>query len=210
MGRLLVVEERAAIGSDNFMTNLIHKLHGLQAWLLGFGIGRRRLLHTHYRRMCNVHRGLFCEDYQANLLDGKYDEPLWTLFALGASFSMHTVIASLCVSPNAKDLGVFSITIDRMFANDVMMFLIFLSFFLMKYWVAMYISFPRAGTTTLPAIAPFDNPYQAFKALLDAAIYQKRFMTDWDAIDPELWNFGDEGAWTLAIGSPWRSSRTST
>ena len=195
----------AAIGSDNFMTNLIHKLHGLQAWLSGFGIGRRVVSYI----LTTVGCAMYIEAYFARrageaatyneqllLTDGKYDEPLWTLFALGASFSMHTVIASLCVSPNAKDLGVFSITIDRMFANDVMMFLIFLSFFLMKYWVAMYISFPRAGTTTLPAIAPFDNPYQAFKALLDAAIYQKRFMTDWDAIDPELWNFGDEGAWT--------------
>lgn len=56
----------------------------------------------------------------------------------------------------------------------------------------MYVSYPRAGTTELPDIAPFDDPYRGLKALLDAAIYQRRFDTNWDAVDRD--NFTD-GNW---------------
>ena len=176
-------------------SNLRYKLKGLGAWLSGFGIGRRICAYV----LTLVGCAMYIDNTISGRTDaaGHYDEPLWTLFALGASFQSHAVISSLFVSPNSRDLGVFSITIDRMFSNDVAIFLVFLSTYILKYWVAMYISYPRAGTTMLPQIAPFDDPYQSLKALLDAAIYQRRFTTDWDAIDHTAFDIGHWVAMTL-------------
>lgn len=168
--------------------NYLYKLKGLRAWLSAFGVGRRIVSYTFTIAGCIIYIQSTIAG-RANAT-GKHDEPLWTLFALGASFQTHAVISSFCVSPNFQDLGVYSITIERMFANDVMTFLTFLTFYMLKYWVAMYISFPRAGITTLPEIAPFDDPYKALKAILDAAVYQRRFSTDWNAIDVDSFEAG--------------------
>ena len=46
-------------------------------------------------------------------------------------------IAHICVSPKLPKLGVQMIIIDKMFNNDVMIYLLFLSFFLLNYFFAM-------------------------------------------------------------------------
>ena len=43
----------------------------------------------------------------------------------------------------------------------------------------------------LPDVAPFDDPYKALKAILDAAVYQSsKFKTDWDAVDADGFTAG--------------------
>ena len=167
-------------------SNLRHKFNALRLWASGFGVGKRLVASV----LTIIGCVLYILATNAGRVDanGSHDEPLWTLFAISAAFQTHALIGSIFVSPNIQELGVYSITIDRMFAHDVQIFLVFMAAFMLMYWLAMYISFPRAGTDTLPEIAPFDDPLQSFKAVLDASIYQVRFSTNWDAIDPSTFS----------------------
>ena len=162
-------------------SNWAHKLRALRLWASGFGVGTRVVSCV----LAIVGCALYILATNAGRVDatGSHDAPLWSVFAISAALQTHALISAICVSPSIQEFGVYSITIDRMFAHDVLIFLVFMAAFMLLYWIAMYISFPRAGTDALPEIAPFDDPYQALKAILDASIYQKRFATNWDAID---------------------------
>ena len=69
--------------------------------------------------------------------DSKSDAPLYFLLGLSSYVQGKSFIAHICVSPKLPKLGVQMIIIDKMFNNDVMIYLLFLSFFLLNYFFAM-------------------------------------------------------------------------
>ena len=60
-------------------------------------------------------------------------------------------MARTCLAPNER-LGVFYLSVFKMLASDVTVFVFLFFIFLVNYGAAMYISYPRAGRQSLEQV----------------------------------------------------------
>lgn len=117
-------------GTGSRVRACMHKLKGLRAWLSGFGVGRRVISYMLTVAGCVLYyQSIRSGRAQAS---GAEDEPLWALFAIGISFQTSALLSSIFVSPDIVELGVFSITIERMFEHDVAIFLLFIFLYMVR------------------------------------------------------------------------------
>ena len=75
-------------------------------------------------------------------------ELIFLFYAYACYGHFRSLMQSLFVSPSFPSLGVHLITIEKMFANDVMTFLIFLFLYMFNYFTSMFITFPKSGTVS--------------------------------------------------------------
>ena len=99
---------------------------------------------------------------------GSGDEKLWVLLATSLFLQSWVVIHGM-LSP-APYLGIYVHIATRML-KDVIIFVTLLIFFLVSFYSAMYVVFPRAGAGTFLAVStPFNTWDAALKTMFDMAL----------------------------------------
>jgi hypothetical protein len=71
----------------------------------------------------------------------------YAMLSLGSYLCGTSLIASVCVSPRLPKMGVQTIIIDKMFKNDVSIYLVFNFAFISNFFLAMYISLPFSASS---------------------------------------------------------------
>ena len=62
------------------------------------------------------------------------------------------------------------LSMTRMFKNDMIVFLILFTYFMVVFYAALYILYPRSGDGYIPTIPAFNNWYEAAKAQMEVAL----------------------------------------
>mmetsp|Transcript_15896 Transcript_15896/g.36188 ORF Transcript_15896/g.36188 Transcript_15896/m.36188 type:complete len:906 (-) Transcript_15896:167-2884(-) len=98
---------------------------------------------------------------------GQHFDVLWVPMAFALFFHVQNFSRTL-LAPSER-LGVLYISVFKMLASDVTDFVLLFVIFLMNYGLAMYISYPRAGSQTLEQVGSFNNPIDALNDLVTLA-----------------------------------------
>ena len=180
-----------------------HKLSALWSWIISFKTEMRLASYVASVTGCIVYlvspKGVEHRDSS--------DEYLFLFYAIACYGHFRSLMQSLFVSPAFPTYGVHLITIEKMFANDVSTFLVFLFLYMFNYFTSMFITFPRmdkeqrltalaAAANATPgtvvdsfeALAPFDDVLTALGAIYNMAIYGVRFATYLDRDTLELFS----------------------
>ena len=105
--------------------------------------------------------------------DGAGDYTICALLAIAALFQGNYTINSFFVP--FKKRGIFALSIEAVLWNDVALFLTFLALFLINYWVALYIAYPRAGEGELMAVPAFNSWTDSLKAMVEMGLSLGKF-----------------------------------
>lgn len=90
---------------------------------------------------------------------------LWlTLF--GAIFLMMPYIAFKLFTPFEK-LNIFMLSVVQMLQRDLVVFLLLFGFFMIDFYVALFVLYPRSGVVYLPQLMPFNTWYNALRSLFE-------------------------------------------
>ena len=109
-----------------------------------------------------------------HLADGAGDEALWFLAGVASLTQFTSVIATICLP--MRQMGVFAISVERVLLTDVRMFLTFLLLQALNLFAALYLVYPRAGTSELSLFPQFNSAAHALYAMLYFAIDRKRLI----------------------------------
>jgi len=117
-----------------------------------------------------------------HLTDGAGDETLWFLTGVASLTQFTSVIATICLP--MRQMGVFAISVERVLLTDVRMFLTFLLLQALNLFAALYLVYPRAGTSELSLFPQFNSAAHALYAMLYFAIDRKRLIDRVDDYGP--------------------------
>lgn len=105
--------------------------------------------------------------------DGAGDEIAWACLSIGIYLHFSFFIHVLSV-PYAR-LGIFTLVVERLLLTDVPTFLTFFLLYLLNFAIALYLSYPRAGTLSLPFVDDFNDPIRAAKRMFEMGFMGKTF-----------------------------------
>ena len=101
---------------------------------------------------------------------------LWlTLF--GATFMMMMYLAFKLFTPFER-LNIFMLSVVKMLQRDLMVFLVLFGFFMLDFYFALFILYPRAGNVFMPQVTPFNSWYNALRSLFELAFTGSPAMID--------------------------------
>jgi len=109
---------------------------------------------------------------------GTKDRWIWMLLALAIFSQASSLMKGLFVSH--QRLGILALVVNKMLATDVLDYLLFLLLYLIKYWVTLYMIYPRAGDGFLYQIKEFNTWYDSIKAMSDFALTGNKFSIKFD------------------------------
>jgi len=75
-------------------------------------------------------------------------------------------------------LNIFMISVVKMLKRDLMIFMVLYIFFMLEFFFALYILYPRAGDVMLPQVRPFNTWYGSILSLFELAFTGSPSMID--------------------------------
>ena len=75
-------------------------------------------------------------------------------------------------------LGTFALIVERLLQTDVQIFLIFFFLYLLAFWSAMYMNYPRAGDGKLSLVPQFNDLPSSLEAMINLGIAGIHFEID--------------------------------
>jgi len=100
--------------------------------------------------------------------DAPIESVLWVLLSAGV-LTISAFVATTLFLPS-ETMSVFMLSMTRMFKNDMIVFLILFTYFMVVFYAALYILYPRSGDGYIPTIPAFNNWYEAAKAQMEVAL----------------------------------------
>jgi len=92
---------------------------------------------------------------------------LW-LFLFAAIFLMMPYFVYKLFTPYEK-LNIFMLSVVKMLQRDLMVFLLLFGFFMIDFYFALYVLYPRAGLVYMPQVTTFNTWYTALRSLFELA-----------------------------------------
>jgi len=170
--------------NDTHIRSKREKLKQMFAWLWNFKAEMRIASYIASFLGCLIY--LFREVDE----DGRHSDINQDLLCFFYAFACYghfrALMESFFVQPAFPTMGVQLITIQKMFANDVSTFLVFLFVYMFNYFTSMYITFPSEAAANhtdvniFETLAPFEDWLEAASAVYNMAIFGVRFAPDLD------------------------------
>ena len=106
--------------------------------------------------------------------DGAGDEVSWALLSLAIYLEFSHFISVIFVAMDQR-YGIFALVVERLLATDVQVFLTFFFLYLMCFWAALYLNYPRAGVGYLSVVPQFNSMRDSFEAMVGLGTAGIRF-----------------------------------
>ena len=92
---------------------------------------------------------------------------LWLCLFCGIMLQMPYLAFKLFTPFEA--LNIFMLSVVKMIRRDLMQFLVLFGYFMLAFYFGLFVLYPRAGIVYLPLCDPFNNWYNAIRALFELA-----------------------------------------